>query len=612
MVREFERKLRRWSKGIAAAAVLGWTVAPSLAQTPAPTAPIPTSEAGSMSTNDGTLVNHRRSPAVEVQPLPSAMPSQSCPPGVTPGTPGMPAMPGTPAPSTMPPGTTTPPGTPQMPPPVPGAEAPGAIPQAPPTAPVDQSAFAGETGGAAGGTTGFNAPNVIGNFLGTAKTLSFGLLNIGGTTFGGNHPLSTRGFGSQIADDNSAVPRDRIGYKFEYYKNTNQYAGVGQTPNTPPPATGTTVPYPVFDTKDYDTYVNGLDFEKTFADGMASVEVRVPVVSSASSHQNLSYGQRIGPNQPTTPGSPYAIFSGFGAYVIPIGQTPAQSLGHSSTEMGNMDVILKAVAYKNDDFVLSGGLGIGIPTGDDTNVTVNGVAGVAFPAIPTGPFAPGGQFAAIAETTRRFQIGNETWGLSPFLAYLYAPKQSRWFTQGFLEVETPLNSEHGTYTETVKFADPTVTFVDAKGNPIKTSINDNFRLREQALMHLSSSTGFWLVQNQDAPWIKGIAPAFELHYTQSLTKGRSVTLEDDGFALFRGTTLIAPQPSPTVGRSGNVEILDATVGTTFLIGDRSTLALGVSLPVFSGESRRTYDYELQLQFNYYFGAGFGRRTPNVQ
>ena len=50
-----------------------------------------------------------------------------------------------------------------------------------------------------------------------------------------------------------------------------------------------------------------------------------------------------------------------------------------------------------------------------------------------------------------------------------------------------------------------------------------------------------------------------------------------------------------------------TVGTTFAIGQRCTLAPAFSFPLRSGDDR-TYDWEFQLQFNYYFGGQL--RTPN--
>ena len=156
-----------------------------------------------------------------------------------------------------------------------------------------------------------------------------------------------------------------------------------------------------------------------------------------------------------------------------------------------------------------------------------------------------------------------------------------------------------------------------KPNIPATNIDTTFRLREQALMHLSTSTGFWAYKDPNAEWIRGIAPAVELHYTQSLTKGREVVLPSDNISLVftdaNGKKTIVDRPAPTVGREGNVSFLDMTLGTTIQIGDRATVAFGFAFPLLSGENHRTYDYEAQIQLNYYFGAGLGRRsTPNIQ
>jgi hypothetical protein len=572
MVREFDRNLRRWTKGLAAAAVLGWTAAPTFAQTP--TSPAPATAAPA--TVDSSLVNHRRGPGLEFVPVPSAMPSQSCPPGVTPGTPGTPpAIPGT-EPGTVPP-------APQM-------DAPGV------------GSLGNEAGGAGGGAVSFNTPNIMGNFLGTQKVISFSPGYVGGGSYFLGQTATTV-TNAKIADNNSPVPRDRIGYRYDFYSNSNTISGLAPTPSGlnlgTDPISGTKYTFELPFTKSYDTQLSGLDFEKTFANGNASIEVRVPIVNTAASHQTFNYGQQASGVMGIVQGVVLtngaivpALFPGF-----LVNRTSASSLGHSDTEMGNMQVILKGVIAKGEDFLISGGVGVGVPTAEDTKITVTDYSG-----------AQG--IAANQMRTRVFDIQNQTWGVSPFLAGLYAPKQSRWFTQGFLEFETPVNSTGGSFAESVSSP-----FAGLSG-PIAYQ---QFRLREQALMHLSWSSGFWAYQNPEASWITGIAPMAELHYTQSLTKGRQVALFDDQETISTGSFPgnVTPgqtinQPGPTAGRAGNVDFIDVTLGTTFEISNRATLAVGFAFPLLSGEQHRTFDYELQFQFNYYFGAGLGRRSPNIQ
>jgi hypothetical protein len=60
-------------------------------------------------------------------------------------------------------------------------------------------------------------------------------------------------------------------------------------------------------------------------------------------------------------------------------------------------------------------------------------------------------------------------------------------------------------------------------------------------------------------------------------------------------------PPPTVGnRSNRLDILDLTLGATFEFAKRLTLATGFTLPMRGGDNR-TFDWEFQLQLNYYFG-----------
>jgi hypothetical protein len=66
--------------------------------------------------------------------------------------------------------------------------------------------------------------------------------------------------------------------------------------------------------------------------------------------------------------------------------------------------------------------------------------------------------------------------------------------------------------------------------------------------------------------------------------------------------LLVPPP-PTVGnRNNRIDILDLTLGTTFEFAKHLTLATGFTLPM-RGADNRTFDWEFQLQLNYYFGLG---------
>ena len=57
-----------------------------------------------------------------------------------------------------------------------------------------------------------------------------------------------------------------------------------------------------------------------------------------------------------------------------------------------------------------------------------------------------------------------------------------------------------------------------------------------------------------------------------------------------------------------MDIVNATVGNMLVIGERTTLALGAGLPLRSGTDK-TFDFEVQAQLNYYFGAQSPYATP---
>jgi hypothetical protein len=135
----------------------------------------------------------------------------------------------------------------------------------------------------------------------------------------------------------------------------------------------------------------------------------------------------------------------------------------------------------------------------------------------------------------------------------------------------------------------------------------NTDLGEQTLLQVDLGVGYWLIKDRPQSWIQGLAPTLELHYTTSLDNADVVTLplanRGSGLAVVGANGQPIAEPNPTVGnRRGRVDILDITVGTTFLLGDRVTLATGFSFPLRTGDNR-TFDYEYQLQLNYYFGTG---------
>ena len=207
-------------------------------------------------------------------------------------------------------------------------------------------------------------------------------------------------------------------------------------------------------------------------------------------------------------------------------------------------------------------------------------------------------------------ISNETSSLSPFLAVLYTPSD-RLFTQGFFSVEVPLGSSQIAYADSYLHGQVPNTPASLPQN-IVTPFYVTDRINEQTLLHLDWNIGFWAYRAPEARWLTGIAPCFEAHYTASLDKAQSVQLPGDIAYRLNPANPIAsiqgnpqfPQvgePGPVVGgQPSTVNIVDLTAGSTFLIGKNTTLATAFSVPV-TNQTNRTFDWEFQLQLNYYFG-----------
>ncbi len=165
----------------------------------------------------------------------------------------------------------------------------------------------------------------------------------------------TAGVGrSRIAENGTTRPQDRVFFNYGFFDRTRLVSGgTGLNRFTP-------------------------GFEKTFAGGMASFELRIPMAATVAN----------------------TVFAD----------------GSTSTDdvrLGDLAVYLKGLLYESDGMGLSGGLGVICPTADSFGVN----------------FANGG---------RLVQIDNNSWHLQPFLGGYFAPNQN-FFTQGFAQLDFDAN-----------------------------------------------------------------------------------------------------------------------------------------------------------------------------
>jgi hypothetical protein len=531
-----------------------------------------------------------QSPSLPASPS-SVQTAAPCP---APGCPTpYPSMPGVP---TFPLPPTTQPKTPETQPRTP---TPGTGESTTPTQPTSEPAqpsLPGEQASAQESSDiGLSAPNMIGDLLYSSRSVQFGLGRINGNSnfFGLG---STSIVNASVAENNSPIPQDRVYFRYNFFSNSQSVTGINSQPVEAIPGSNVFLFSP--QTKKYDTNMYTLGGEKTFLDKAMSVEVRLPIVTTLSTSNTLSVGNNTGP---------VGGADGNGNPLFGVLATPGNTLGNEGSYFGNMSVILKGLVYHNDcnKLSVSAGLGIGIPTAPDTHLSVVDYTG--------GSGAPQ---TASGQQLRQFTIANETWALSPFLAALYTPTD-RFFTQGFLQVEAPLNSSPVTYSDQYLLGQfgtagsPPLQNALATGQSLRPPFTIRRSIDEQTLAHLDLGAGYWLVRSPENRWLNGLALSFEAHYTGALTNADRIQLPGNGTLLqlnpsnpIAGIQSVAnqiPNIGPVVGAGPTrVDIVDLTAGTTFVLGSQTSLATAFTVPVSNG-TNKTFDWEFQLQLNFYFG-----------
>ena len=426
---------------------------------------------------------------------------------------------------------------------------------------------------------------MIGHLLMASRSVDFRYNRAAGPINVANNG-STSIVNPSVADDNSPLPRDRFSFRFNYFDNAQQVTGFG-----PAVFNAQGVGTAFAKTRDFSVEQYTFIGEKTFLDEWGSVELRIPFSTAVSSDLNLSAGDITGPPSGT---------------VFGVNSTPDRTLGNYGTQFDNMTLILKGLVYRSSPLAVSGGVALGIPSGDDTNVHITDYSGSTVNGLAT------------IQRQRDIHIDNEARSLSPFLAALYTPTD-RFFAQGFLQFDFPLNDNTINYSENITRGNIPPNQLQALtqlGVIHFPSLNPPFSVRsdisEQSLMQVDLGAGYWLLRDPEATWITGIAPSLELHYTSTLENAKVVTLPGDPLLQINPNNqqrLIQEQP-PRVGNLRNrVDILDMTLATTVMLSDKATLATAVSFPLKSGDNR-TFDWEAHVQLNYYF-RGLGRRSaPN--
>lgn len=380
-------------------------------------------------------------------------------------------------------------------------------------------------------------------------------------------------------------------------------------------------------------------FEKTFLDSNASIELRLPFAQTLNPNMNLAAGSV----------DPSTLF---------VQATPGATIGGTDVQFQDVQGILKAVLYKTDRVVVSGGLGVTAPTAPDLRVEVvdfSGNEGLATnPRDPLTELSVTGGSAAIDRRVRTFELKNETWLLSPFLAMAARPT-ARTFLNGFWQVDAPVGRSDWRYTSldvdmaaaTGYYRDhPTVApglgpvppFVQTPNGivpqvgptlngvgGVQTSQSFTGKASGQWLTQLSLGGGYWLYQNPCARWITGLASLAEVHYATTLGADRAVQIpaqtlragsppvtgigRDPATGAVQSLALGPPsaaEPQPRIGAvGGHVAAIGGTLGATMYVGQTSTATIGYGFPIADGDLQRLFRGELNVQINCYFGGSRG-------
>ena len=282
----------------------------------------------------------------------------------------------------------------------------------------------------------------------------------------------------KVAENNSPIPRDRLYFDYKFFRDVIGSFG------------------------DVNRYTFG--FEKVFFDELMSVDVRLPFAATLDNDQ-IANGAAV-----------------------------------RDFEFGNLTVILKGLLWYNDVILYSGGLGIAVPTGDDTRL-----------------FRP--------EGTQILGMENEAVHLLPFFATLWTPNE-RFYLQSFLQLD-----------------------IDANGNPVRGGLQGGVLpkigvLQDSTLLFADVSAGYWFFRNPcQNRLVQRIASIFELHY--------STTTQDADFVGIPGLTI-----SDSTSR---LDVLNCTVGLHFDLRNDRTIMAAMSFPLRNGDDRQ-FDHEVALLANWYF------------
>jgi len=347
-----------------------------------------------------------------------------------------------------------------------------------------------------------------------------------------------------ISENNSPLPTDRVFFSYRHFRNATparffQYE------------------------KDFDVNRFTVGGEKTFGQGIFSVEVRVPMEGRMSSNM-LSRDRSLyaGPTEPFA--------------------------GGQAAEFGNIAGVFKTLLHESPTWAVSGGLGVTLPTAQDVVYEVDLLSQVTYNGFPA--------FFSERDVLLDFEIKNETTYLSPFLAWLWQPN-SRFFHQGFWQIEVGVNPSNlkaggGGFNNFFEITPP-YNFIATADSYVQ--FPGRARVNAQTLMRLNLGFGYVISENPCADWVQRLTGLFEAHYTTTLNDAEIEELLFVDELWAPGPTFVGTFTTPIpVGNFANrTDIINLVAGVSANMGNW-VVTNGVAMPIRGG-SDRGYDFEYNLQ-----------------
>jgi hypothetical protein len=346
--------------------------------------------------------------------------------------------------------------------------------------------------------------------------------------FGGNR--------FNVAENNTIVPVDRLSLNYRHFHNVYDTYALGQSRST--------------SAERFD-----LGFEKTFLDGIGSVQVVLPLVRQLGSDLDI-FDSSDGSNLP---------------------------FGDRDGEVGNLAVNFKMLLTSRENYAIAGGLAVNTPTADDAYFTQDYDDPDLI--ISESPFV---STVSPTDFTMTSRFDNDTVNLMPYLAWQLRPTSS-FFHQGFLQVDAPLNRSDAAINVTG------IITPDSNYSASALSGAATGEIDQQTLLRLNLGFGYWLQRGDGMSTLRGLAGLFEVHYTSTLDNANPFVVPS-GVLLATSPGLDDFPIDIAAGPINDIDQVNLSTGLAAYVGALQ-ITNGIVVPVSENDDDRSFDFEYSLQIN---------------